>query len=146
MNVAIFVLLLAGVIGASFAFGGAPERWMAAMFLGAALLSRLAYSAEATRFHSVERWVAVVDLVLLAGITVLLLRADRFWPIAMFATHGVTVLAHLVKRLDLSIVRHAYAISIVAPAYLTLLILLVAVVRHRLRLRHAGRDLDWSWT
>ena len=56
----------------------------------------------------------------------------------------MSVLAHAVKGLDLSIVRHAYAISIVAPAYLTLIILALAISRHRMRLRRHGFDLDWS--
>lgn len=144
MNIVFFLLLLGSALAASFRYGGAPERVTAAMLAAAALLSHLLYQAPPLRYYTVESSVAIVDVLLLAGITVVLLTADRFWPIAMFAAHGVTVLAHAIKTMDVSIIRHAYAISIAAPAYATLAILFVAIVRHQSRLRSDGADRAWS--
>ena len=62
----------------------------------------------------------------------------------LVAIHGVTVLAHVVKLLNSSIIRHAYAIAIAAPAYLSLAVLIAGVLRHQARLRRSGADLDWS--
>lgn len=144
MNVIIFLSLLGTAFGLAIRFGGAPERWTAFMFLVATVMSDLLYQAPAERYYTVEVAVAFVDIALLFGLGAVLLKADRFWPIAMFAVHSVTVLSHLVKLLDASIVRHAYVIAIVSPGYATLLILIVAVIRHRQRLSAYGGDLDWS--
>lgn len=144
MNVAAFMVLLVTTLGLSLAFGGGPERWTAGMFAAAALASHLLYNGATDRYQSVEYAVAAVDLLLLAGLAGILVKADRFWPIVMFAAHGVTVLAHAVKLIDQTIVRQAYAVSIASPAYLTLVILLTGVARHQRRLRRHGEDLDWS--
>ena len=117
------------------------------MFLAAAAASRLLYDPTATRFFSVAAYVAALDILLLGGITWLVVKADRFWPIAMFAVHGVTVLAHVVRIIDLHIIRKAYAIAVAGPAYVTLAILIVATARHRSRISRAGVDRverDWS--
>ena len=144
INVILFLMALTLTLGFAALFGGAPERWVAGMFAAATLASHLLYTGPAQRYHAAELYVAAVDLALVAGITVILARADRFWPIALFAAHGVTVLAHIVKLLDAAVVKQAYAISIAAPGYLGLLILTVGVLRHRRRVREFGADRSWS--
>lgn len=144
MNVIIFFALLATTAGLAFRFGGAPERWVAGMFVGAAAATLLLYETPATRFYTVEEGVALVDAALLAGLVTVMLKADRFWPIAAVATHGVTVLSHLVKAIDVSIIRRAYLISTAAPGYVALLILIAAVLRHRRRQLATGDDPDWN--
>lgn len=144
VHVFLFWTLLCSTLGIALAVGGAPERWTAAMLGIAAVLSHLLYRAAAHRYSSIEPAIAVIDLTLLLGLTVILLKADRFWPVAMFAVQGAAVLAHVVKMLDETIVRQAYAISIAAPSYLTIAILLAAIHRHRIRLRSHGLDRDWS--
>ena len=144
MNILVFLTTLACALGLAARYGGAPERWIAAMFAVATLASHLVYAGPAQRYYTVEAYVAAVDLLLLAGITVILAKADRFWPIALFAVHGVTVLAHVVKLFDVSIIRHAYKIAIAAPSYCAVLTLIVGTLRHRQRLRTIGVDLDWS--
>lgn len=144
MNVIVFLLLLVAVVTVAAVRGGAPERAMAAMLAVAAVATIASYSPMATRFSGVEAYGAAIDIVLLGGIVAVLVWADRFWPVAMFAAHGLTVLAHVIKLIDFSIVRSAYAIAVAAPSYLALLILLAATVRHQRRLRRQGYDLDWS--
>lgn len=143
MNVVIFLTLLAVTTGVALRYGGAPERWTAGMLLVATLATFLVYEAPETRFYTIEEQVAVVDLLLLCGLTAILLCADRFWPILMFAVHGLTVLAHVVMVLDATIIRRAYLIATAAPGYTALLILFVAVIRHRRRLGR-GEDRDWN--
>lgn len=144
MHKYVFLSGLAFALGLAVVYGGKPERCTAGMFAIAALASHLLYATPAHRYYGVESYVAAVDLVLLGGIAVILARADRFWPIALFAAHGITVLAHVVKLVDPSIIRHAYAISIAAPSYLTLIALIIGTVRHRQRVLRYGADLDWS--
>ena len=144
MHVILFWTLLCSTLGVAAILGGAPERWTAAMLGAAAVLSHLLYGAAAHRYALVEPGIVVIDILLLFGLTVILLKADRFWPIVMFAVQGAGVLAHLVKMLDETIVRQAYAISIAAPSYLTIAILLAAIHRHRGRMRIHGADRDWS--
>ena len=144
MHVTLFWMLLCCTIGTAALTGGGPERWTAGMFGTAAVLSFFFAEPQAHRYSFVEPGIAMIDVALLAGLTIVLLKADRFWPIAMFAVQGATVLAHVVKMMDETIVRQAYAISIAAPSYLTLAILLGAILRHRARLRSHGSDRDWS--
>lgn len=144
MNVVIFAVGLSLSLAFAAIRGGKPERWIAAMLGMAALASSIAYAAPIHRFHAVEVYVAAIDIALLAGITCVLAKADRFWPIALFAIHGVTVLAHAVKLLETAIVKQAYAIAIAAPSYLAIVVLTAGVVRHQQRLRQFGVDLDWS--
>ncbi len=144
MNVVVFLAGLIATLGLAAIYGGKPERWVAGMFAVATIASHLLYTGPTQRYHATELSVAVVDLALLAGITIVLAKADRFWPIALFAIHGVTVLAHIVKLLDTTIVKQAYAIAIAAPSYLAIATLTAGVIRHQRRLQQFGADLDWS--
>jgi hypothetical protein len=144
VNVLVFSFVLALLVAGAVAWGGVPERLMGLMLAAAAIATALTFGRFESRFAGVEASAAAIDLALLFGIGVLVIKADRFWPIAMFAAHGLSVLAHAVKLIDFMLIRRAYAIAVAAPAYLTIVVLLVAVVRHRLRLARWGVDRDWS--
>lgn len=144
MNVLVFVVLLALVVAGAAAWGGAPERLMGLMLGAAALATMATFGGIETRFAGIEAAAAAIDVALLLGIGALLVKADRFWPMAMFAAHGLSLLAHAVKLIDFMLIRRAYAIAVAAPAYLTIIVLVVAVARHRMRLARWGVDRDWS--
>ncbi len=144
VNVLIFATLLATIVAGAAAWGGAPERMMAFMLAGAAIATAATFGRSETRFAGIEASAAAIDVALLVGIGVLVVRADRFWPIAMFAAHGLSVLGHVVKLIDFMLIRRAYAIAVAAPAYLTILVLVAAVLRHRMRLMRLGSDRDWT--
>ncbi|WP_210357504.1 MULTISPECIES: hypothetical protein [Sphingomonas] len=144
-NVIAFTLLLLATVALAGWRGGQPEKIVAGMFVLAYVATMAGYSGMPARFARIEPYVAAIDIAVLAGVTVVLLRADRFWPIAAFAAQGVAVLTHLIKLIDPGIVRQAYAIALAAPGWLAVLILLAGVVRHARRAAIFGRQRDWSW-
>ncbi|AXJ95301.1 MULTISPECIES: hypothetical protein [unclassified Sphingomonas] len=145
MNVVAFTLLLLATAALAGWRGGQPEKIVAGIFVAAYLATFASYTAAPARFARIEPFVAAIDIAVLAGVTLVLLRADRFWPIAAFAAQGVAVLTHLIKLIDPGIVRKAYAIALAAPGWLAVLILLAGVVRHARRAATFGRQRDWSW-
>ncbi|WP_242096239.1 hypothetical protein [Sphingomonas sp. CROZ-RG-20F-R02-07] len=134
-------------IGASayaFAKGGAPERIAGASLLAASMLTRLVRDSGPTGYVHPQLGVLAVDMTLLSVLVVLALYADRFWPFWIVALHALGTTAHVVKAIDPSVLRLAYAILVQAWAYPITVILIVATVRHRRRLLQNGRDPDWS--
>lgn len=144
LHVSLFWALLIAVCGISFRFGGGPERWTAAMFLAAAVLTRLSFEPVAQRFYEMEVLTLVIDLALLLGLVAILVLSDRYWPICMVALQAFSVAAHVARKLDPEIVRKAYSVALAGPSYLMLPLLLVATVRHQRRLRSRGADGSWS--
>lgn len=97
-----------------------------------------------TRFASVEIGVMIVDITLLAGLLLLMAKANRWWPILLTALQMMTVLGHLGKWLNPQIMQLAYAIMLFVPAYPGILVLAIGTYRHRRRLQWNGADASWS--
>lgn len=74
--------------------GGRDGRIAAGMIMAAILLTTIA-EAQNISWRSVNLGVMVVDSVLLAGLIILMLKSDRYWPIWMAATQSLTVGAHI---------------------------------------------------
>lgn len=124
--------------------GGVPERIAAVAFLAAAAATRLAQRGASGMFHNLELDVLIIDLVLLAVLLALALRADRIWPIWMIGIHGLTVGVHAAKAYDPGIVPWIYGLAVGKLAYPMLLLLMVATIRHRRRLTLYGTDPSWK--
>ena len=92
----------------------------------------------AIRYFSVSGAIAAIDFGMMVGFAVLALRADRYWPIIMAALQLVMILGHLIKWLDSELIRRTYIILIAYPAWLHLLVLMVATIRHMRRSAMAG--------
>ncbi|MEA3041047.1 MAG: hypothetical protein QOC65_536 [Sphingomonadales bacterium] len=144
LPVPVFYGLLALVCLYALALGGAPERIGAGIFLAGAILSTASISSGSARFISVELGVVAVDLVMLAALLALALRAERFWPIWVTALHIVGTAGHAVKAVDPAVMRLGYAIAMALSSYPMLLILVGATWCHRRRLARDGTDRPWS--
>ncbi|HEX8365614.1 MAG TPA: hypothetical protein VF603_10070 [Allosphingosinicella sp.] len=140
----VFYVLLAFAGLYALVAGGAPERIGALIFIVATLLSTASISAGRARFVSVEIGVVAVDLVMLAALLVLALRAERFWPIWVTALHIIGTAAHAVKAVDPAVMRLGYAFAMSFWSYPMVLILAGATWCHRRRLARYGTDRSWS--
>lgn len=135
------------ICASAYAFfkGGAPERIAGAALLLATMVTRLVRDHGPASYIQPQVGVLVVDLALLMGLLALALYADRFWPFWIVAFHALGTTAHLVKAIDPSVLRLAYAILVQAWAYPITAILIVATMRHRRRVIRTGSDPDWSF-
>ena len=143
-NVIIFNLCLVAVCGYALVRGGAPERIVAALLLLAAGATYVAQAQDSLVFHDVEFDILLIDLALLAGLVLVALHADRFWPLWMIGFHGVTVMVHAAKAFQPDLVPLMYGMAVGKLAYPVLAILAIGTWRHRTRARRFGADRSWS--
>ncbi|RTL14427.1 MAG: hypothetical protein EKK50_15720, partial [Sphingomonadaceae bacterium] len=109
-HVIVFNALLLIACGYAFLMGGAPERWTALVFVGSAFATFLAPFYDSLRpFRHVEPALLLVDLIMLVGLLVIALRADRYWPLYVSALHLITLAIHGVKAIQPSLVPWMYA-------------------------------------
>lgn len=140
----LFNALLAITTVAAMIWGGGPERWTAFMFLLAALATIFVQPALTQLFQNVELGVLLIDLLLLAALVVLALKADRHWPMWAVALHFTAILAHAVKGIDAETIRWVYQMLLRISSYGTQFVLLGGIIRHQQRLARNGTDKSWS--
>lgn len=142
-RVALYFALCLALLIYAWLRGGGPEKAAATLWFFAFLATVFSYSAMPARFHSVEIGPLVVDVVTLIALIVLMLKADRFWPIPLVALHAVGTAGHFVKWLAADTIRLAYAIMLAFLAYPILAVIAVGVHRHQMRLKRNGSDTSW---
>ena len=139
-----FNLLLLGSCGYAILRGGAPERITGWLLIGATVLTPLAAGGLAMRFVQAELGIFVVDVVLLGALTIVALKADRFWPMVLAAMQLDTTAVHILKLVDADLIRITYALMIAAWSYPMLVVLAIGTMRHQRRLAQFGEDRAWS--
>ncbi len=144
LRITIFLLLLVCTCAYALWRGGAPERITAAAMLGACIGSMLIRSDINHRFIDVEIGIFVIDLILMAVLLAVLLKADRGWPMLVGGLQLLTVGAHVVKLIDPEIIPVSYAVMLAAWSWPMVIALAAGTWRHQSRLRAQGYDLDWS--
>jgi len=140
----LFIAIWLGCCGYALWRGGPPERLAAVIFLAAALASAALQSPEGARFKAIDPGVLTVDIAVLAGLMVLALFADRFWPLWMSAMQAVSVLSHLAIATNPDVIPWAYWRAATLWSYPMLLLLAGASWAHRRRLLAAGSDPSWK--
>ncbi|MGA1799518.1 hypothetical protein VH567_12140 [Sphingomonas sp. 4RDLI-65] len=124
--------------------GGAPERLTGLALLLAAASTGIVQRHVSLLFSGLELGVMIVDLVLLAVMVAITLKADRFWPAWATALHALGTGAHLARAISPDVIRLVYAFLSAAWSYPIVLLLVIGTVRHSRRIRARGWDLDWS--
>jgi len=136
-------ILLAGAI---WRWGGAPERWLIAIFLATMVLPMYVlwgldpppeWQGVAARVYTMLDLLAAVLFVAVA------LNANRNYPLWIAGLQIVAVGAHLVKGLVDGVSPIAYVVLAVGPSYCQLALLVAGLLRHRARLRRFGPYRDW---
>lgn len=123
----LFYIALVALLAAGWRWGEWPEKAGAALYAVATIVSLLSLPGAATEYHHVEIGVAVVDLSLLIGLTVIALRANRWWPICASALQLIAITAHLAKALNPDLSRLAYGLMIGILSYVALINLAVGL-------------------
>ena len=131
----IYHALLIAVCAYAFLRGKSDERFAAAICLAATIATRLALSPVTSRYSGVELGVFLVDLLTLAGFTVIALRTDRFWPLWVAGLQLTTMVAHGLKAIELGLVPQAYAAAARFWVYPIFLIIFVGTWRSHHRYR-----------
>ena len=129
----------------TFARGAFPERISACSILAAFLLTNIFKTPHRDFFRFVEWRLFMIDAGLLTVLLGVALTSTRFWPMAMTTLQGMSVLVHLAKILDQFIWPYVYFGLASLLSWPILLLIVVATLRHRWRLRQYGVDFDWAW-
>lgn len=133
-----YFLVLCAVCAYAFARGRSDERFAAIVCVLASIASVVVMSPLTSRYSGIEQGVLVVDLLALGGFIVIALRTDRFWPLWVAGLQLTTLVAHLLKAIQLDLVPHAYAAAARFWVYPIFLIIVIGTWRsHRRRLQEA---------
>ncbi|MCY7280679.1 MAG: hypothetical protein LH610_07260 [Sphingomonas bacterium] len=97
-------------------------------------------SPLAGRYSRVESGVFIVDLAVLIGFTAIALRSDRFWPLWVAGLQLTTILAHLLRAMDLNLIPQIYAVAARFWVYPIFLIIVIGTWRSHQRSRDDHRD------
>jgi len=141
LNPIVYHLLLIAVAAYAFLRGRSDERMAAAICVVATIATRMVLSPTPDRYSGVETGVFLVDLLTLAGFVAIAVRTDRFWPLWVAGLQLTTLVAHLLKAVDVSLLPHAYAAAGRFWVYPIFLIIVIGTRRSHqraLRERHAG--------
>lgn len=125
--------------------GGRPERAaMLAQALAYLITLSTGYLKVAGGFTNlVEGWL-IADILLLAALIWLALRANRIWTIVLAGLHLAAVFAHLTKFVYPELPAFGYAVFLQLWAYPMLLTTVIGTRNHQARLRMYGADPDWK--
>ncbi|WP_265564547.1 hypothetical protein [Sphingomicrobium arenosum] len=133
-----YTLILLAICGYAFVAGGRDEKVVAAVSVIASVASLLVIQPLDQRYDGIEVGVMAVDLFVLVAFTAIALRSERFWPLWVAGLQLTTSFSHAAKAANITLLPQAYAAAARFWVYPILLILLVATIRHTLRMRHAA--------
>ena len=120
----------------AFARGQLDERWAAAICIVATIGTKLLHSPLTSRFSSVEVGVLVIDCLTLAAFTAIALRSQRFWPLWVAGLQLTTILAHLLKAVELDLMPQVYAAAARLWVYPIFLIIVIGTWRSSATIHH----------
>jgi hypothetical protein len=124
--------------------GRKDERIAAATCLLASLVQVLVVSPAVHRYSGVEFGVMFVDLGVLGVFVAIALQSSRFWPLWVAGLQLTTILGHLLKAVQLSLLPLAYAGALRFWSYPILLILAIGTWRTHQRALSESRARQLS--
>ena len=124
--------------------GARPERLCALVMVSLVVVDVL-YHAVAGRgtYSHVDLPHLAIDGMALAAFFAIMLRANRIYPIWLFAAQLVSTSMHLQRFVSPDTNPTAYAILNIAPSYLQLSILAIGLVAHIRREKRHGPYRSW---
>lgn len=109
--VALFWIVSALLVAAAWKRGAWPERVIATTLFVGVVLTRLARSPLAIRYHHLEWRILVIDLVTFAIFVTVALRSERRWPLLAAALMVPSLLAHLGRLINPGFHADGYSIA-----------------------------------
>ena len=125
-------------------WGGAPERIAAGLFVAASAVTYVLPFDPDINFHHVEWANLAIDCAMLLSLGALALVADRFWPMWLSGLQLMMVAVHGVRAYQPGLLPLTYSLVLSKLAYVALVILAIAVARHRSRIAPGGHEHDWT--
>ena len=113
---------LASCSAMAWLWGGLDEKLASSGFILATLASNM---ANKTHYSHTETGVLLIDLALLAGLIVLALRSDRFWPMWAAAFQLVGTMVHVASMTETGDFAWAYAVGLIFWSYPVMVALMV---------------------
>jgi hypothetical protein len=135
LRLIIFNGLLLASCGYAWFRGRSDERVVAAVCLGASLLTLAVISSFRTLYSNLEVGVLMVDIATLGAFTYVALRSERFWPLWISGLQLTTSVAHLMKVIDPTLLPIAYSAAARMWSYPILIILAIGTWRGQRRAR-----------
>lgn len=128
----------------AFRFGGEPERMLALLLLVTDMADNsYHWIFGRSDFVNVEPVHVVLDLITLAGVLWVALRANRFWPLPVCSLQLIVVTGHLSVYSPVPGLNRAYWAISTFPGWLQMLLLLVGITAHARRRGRIGAYPDW---
>jgi uncharacterized membrane protein YfcA len=109
--VALFWIVSALLVIAAWVRGGWPERVITTTLLVGVIVTRLARSPLAIRYHHVEWRIMVIDLITFAIFVWVAVRSNRRWPLLAAALLVPSLLAHLGRLINPAFHANGYSIA-----------------------------------
>ena len=131
---------------AAFIWGAGPERAIAAVWLIFFEVTGLLYDGlvePAYQLETIDLFLATTDVCVGLLWIVIAVHANRNYPLFMAALQLLVVSAHVARGLIEAIAPIAYAVMVIAPGWLQLLLLATGLARHLRRKRRYGAYRDW---
>lgn len=132
------ILLL--VSGFAFWRGRFDERFAVSICVLATIATHLVYVRHGA-YEQVETGIFIVDGIAFAGFAFIALRSERFWPLWLAGLQLTTVLAHVVKAVQLDLMPQAYAAAARFWVYPIFMVIVVGTWRGYRRRVEAQREL-----
>lgn len=125
--------------------GGGPERICSAIFVAMFAADRFydLLVRPAFELETVDTWLFALDIAVLAAIVPVALRANRLYPMVLAACQLIAVNSHLARDSFEQVTPVAYAVMVIAPSYLQLMILAGGIWAHTKRVERYGPYRDW---
>lgn len=124
----LYYTLLCLVSAFAFWRGRTDERFAAAICVLATVATHLVHVRQGA-YERVEIGTFIVDGAAFAGFAFIALRSERFWPLWLAGLQLTTVLAHVVKAVQLDLLPQAYAAAARFWVYPIFLIIVVGTWR-----------------
>lgn len=126
--------------------GAGPERAVAGVMVGILVSDRVYHLifGNFSNLAAIDYGHAVIDLVAMAALVVIALRANRMYTLWIAALQLIAFNAHLARELAQGMSPISYLILYVGPSYFQLLVQAIGLWAHRRRLARFGPYRSWT--
>ena len=144
-SVPYFLIFFALVVGFATWRGGGPERITAVAYLiGLAASGAVGFLSVPGNFRVVPAGLFGVDVALLFALTIIALRANRWWPVPVAGCQLVAVLVHAAKLIDPGMIPNGYAFLVTIWSWPMVALLALGTWAHRRRTARRIIVPDWK--